>query len=296
MRPIRISVSIRMTVFLAGASTVIGFGVLCAAQHSLLRSAGLTSLLGIGYSLLGAFVILPPLMEYRLRAREEDKLQKGSIRERVLRRYKNLEAYPRLFARYKMKFDPMFAELPRLLASCKGIQNVMDIGCGYGVPGTWMLERFPGSRVTGIDPKAGRVRVASLVVGKSGEVTTGAAPDIPVVSQPVNLAIMLDMVHFLCDDELKLTFKKLYDRIQPGGRLLLRAAVPPNDRFSWAWRLENFRLRLNQTKPFYRHPEDIESMLIHANFIIERIEASGTKGELVWFSASKRLIDETHGI
>jgi predicted RND superfamily exporter protein len=49
---------------LASTSTLIGFGVLCLAEHALLRSAGITSLLGIGYSLTGAFVLLPPLLKH----------------------------------------------------------------------------------------------------------------------------------------------------------------------------------------------------------------------------------------
>jgi uncharacterized protein len=283
---------IRMTVFLAGASTIIGFGVLCTAQHSLLRSAGLTSVFGIGYSLIGAFVILPPLLEYRLRTRQEDRPQPDRIQDRILWRYKNLEAYPRLFARFKMQFDSMFAELPRLLASCGGIRHMMDIGCGYGVPAAWLLERFPGARITGFDPDAGRVRVAARVVGESGAVTTGRAPNIPDVSQPVNLAMMLDMVHFLSDDDLKLTFKQLYDRINPGGRLILRAAVPPTGHGSWAWRLENLRLKFNQIHPCHRSAENIKALLIQAGFEIEQIEASGTKGELVWLFASKKSPDE----
>lgn len=55
---------IKMAVVMAAASTLIGFGVLCGAEHNLLRSAGLTSLLGIGYALLGAFMLLPPLLKY----------------------------------------------------------------------------------------------------------------------------------------------------------------------------------------------------------------------------------------
>ena len=283
---------IRMTVFLAGASTMIGFGVLCTAQHALLRSAGFTSLFGIGYSLIGAFVILPPLMEYRLRTRKEERPQSGRIQDRVLWHYKNLEAYPRLFARFKMRLDPMFAELPRLLDSCEGIRHIMDIGCGYGVPAAWLLERFPRAGVTGIDPDAGRVRVAARVVAERGAVTAEGAPNIPVVSQPVDLAIMLDMVHFLNHDGLKLTFKKLYDRIRPGGRLILRAAVPPTGRASWGWRLENFRLKLNHIEPCYRSTENIKALLNQTDFQVEQIESSGTGEELVWFIASKNLPDE----
>lgn len=46
---------IKLTVMLAAASTLIGFGVLCFAEHTLLRSAGVTFFLGIGYSLIGAW-------------------------------------------------------------------------------------------------------------------------------------------------------------------------------------------------------------------------------------------------
>ena len=181
----------------------------------------------------------------------------------------------------------MFAELPHLLDSIEGIHHMMDIGCGYGVPAAWLLERFPGARVTGIDPDAGRVRVAARVLGESGVVTTGGAPNIPVVSQAVDLAIMLDMVHYLSDDWLKRTFERLYDRIKPGGRLILRAAVPPTGRTSWAWRLENFRLKLNQIQPCYRSAENIKTVLNQNDFQVEQIEASGTGGELVWFIASR---------
>ena len=53
---------IRSAVLLASLSTMIGFGVMCFAEHSLLSSAGLTSLLGIVFSLSGAFFILPTVL------------------------------------------------------------------------------------------------------------------------------------------------------------------------------------------------------------------------------------------
>ena len=53
---------VRNAVFLAGTSTLIGFGVLALAGHSLLTSIGLCSFLGIGYSMLGAFLLLPTLL------------------------------------------------------------------------------------------------------------------------------------------------------------------------------------------------------------------------------------------
>jgi predicted exporter/trans-aconitate methyltransferase len=283
---------IRMTVFLAGASTIIGFGVLCSAQHSLLRSAGITSLFGIGYSLVGAFFILPPLLKHRLRTRKEDDRQSGSIRDRVLRRYRNLEAYPRLFARFKMHFDPMFTELPPFLDSLNDIQTILDIGCGYGVQTAWLLERFPGAKVVGIDPDAGRVRVAARVAGWRASIKPGSAPDIPAVSLPADLVIMLDMVHYLNDEALRLTFKNLYDRLKSGRQLIIRASIPPTRQTPWVWWLENFKLRINQTPSYYRSAETLQTMLVETDFIVDQTKPSGANGELVWFIVTKKMSNE----
>jgi len=279
---------IRMTVFLAGASTIIGFGVLCSAQHSLLRSAGITSLLGIGYSLVGAFIILPPILKHRLRTWEEDGHQGRNIRDRVLRRYKNLEAYPRLFARFKMHFDPMFTELPPFLDALKDIQTIMDIGCGYGIQTAWLLERFPGAKVVGIDPDAARVRVAARIAGRRASIKSGSAPDIPAVSRPPDLAMMLDIVHYLNDEALWLTFKNLYDCLKNGRQLIIRASIPPTRPTPWVWWLENFKLKLNQTPSYYRSAKTLQTMLVETNFIVDQTKPSGTHGELVWLIVTKK--------
>jgi SAM-dependent methyltransferase len=268
---------IRMTVFLAGASTIIGFGVLCTAQHSLLRSAGITSLLGIGYSLIGAFIILPPLLKYRLRTRQEDKPKQGRIQDRVLWRYKNLEAYPRLFARFKMHFDPMFSE---------------DIGCGYGVQTAWLLERFQKANVVGIDPDADRVRIAARVAGRRASIKSGSAPDIPAVSQPADLVIMLDITHYLNDEALRLTFKNIYDRLAHGRQLIIRASIPPTRPTPWVWWFENFKLKLNQTPSYYRGAETLQTMLVEADFNVDQAKSSGAHGELVWLMVTKKKSNE----
>ncbi len=106
---------IRQAMFLAGATTLIGFGVLAFARHAVLKSIGLTSLLGIAYSLVGAFLIVPPLVKRALVpvALPPETLEAGSPRhtERTLLRYRHIEATPRLFARWKIRLDPMFPRL-----------------------------------------------------------------------------------------------------------------------------------------------------------------------------------------
>lgn len=279
---------IRLTVFMGSTSTIIGFGVLCSAEHSLLRSAGITSLIGISYSLIGAFIILPPVLDYRFKPRKVDNHTPKNPKDRVLRRYKNLEAYPRLFARFKMFFDPMFSELPRLLKNRNGNYTIIDIGCGYGVPACWLLECFPEATVYGIDPDYRRTRIASMAVGKRGVIANGCAPEIPAVSEPVDLAIMLDILHYLKDDILKLTLQKLYNNLRSGGYLIIRASIPPKRQFPWIWWLENLKLRLLRTPSYYRSVEEIKTAILTTGFTIEQIESSGSKGELVWFVVKTR--------
>ena len=274
---------IRLTVFMASASTIIGFGVLCFAEHSLLRSAGITSLISISYSLIGAFIILPPVLDYRFKSIKEDNFTPTNPRDRVLRHYKNMVAYPRLFARLKMFFDPMFSELPRLIKSLDGIKTIVDIGCGYGVPACWLLERFPGSKIYGIDPDTERIRIASMVVGKRGVITQGRAPDMPMVEEPVDLAIMLDILHYLNDDVLKMTLNNLYNKLRTGSCLIIRASIPPERRFPWVWWLENFKFRLLRMPSYYRSVEQIKKVIVQTGFKIEQTEPSGTNGELAWF-------------
>jgi cyclopropane fatty-acyl-phospholipid synthase-like methyltransferase len=146
-----------------------------------------------------------------------------------------------------------------------------------------LLERFPGSKIYGIDPDTERIRIASMVVGKRGVITYGRAPDMPMVEEPVDLAIMLDILHYLKDDVLEMTLNKLYNKLRTGSCLIIRASIPPERRFPWVWWLENFKFRLLRMPSYYRSVEQIKKVIVQVGFKIEQTEPSGTNGELAWF-------------
>ncbi|MGD9248616.1 MAG: MMPL family transporter, partial [Desulfobacteraceae bacterium] len=234
---------IRMAVLMASLSTLIGFGVLCGAEHTLLRSAGLTSLMGIGFSMVGAFLILPPLLKHRFRPPTGDISTPANTDAPVLARYRNLEPYPRYFARFKLKTDPLFEELRTLLPPPdETIRTVVDIGTGYGVPTCWLLQHYPEAAVWGIEPDPGRVRVANLALGENGSVEQGLAPRVPKVPHAADAALMLDMCHFLDDDDFQLTLSRLNQKLRQGGFLIIRAVLPPRRPLSWSWRLDRLRM------------------------------------------------------
>ncbi|MBI5592082.1 MAG: class I SAM-dependent methyltransferase [Deltaproteobacteria bacterium] len=202
-------------------------------------------------------------------------------------------AYQRLFARFKMRLDPMFSELPSLLSN-PDIRTVADIGCGYGVPACWVLERFPDAMVYGIDPNPKRVRVASRAVGKRGFIAASGAPDIPKTPGPVDMAMILDIIHFLDDDQFRLTLKRLSVVLGQKGRLIIRATLPPAYRFPWVWWMEKIKYKEAGIPCYYRNFDEIETIIRQAGFDIELSAPSGSKGDLVWFILSEAKVS-LHG-
>ncbi|MCU0597245.1 MAG: hypothetical protein MUC98_17520, partial [Desulfobacterota bacterium] len=147
----------RVTVMLCGLTTLVGFGSLLFAQHAVLRDAGISTFLGIFYSMAGAFWMVPPLLRrmYSARPAPAPRVRAGSKQHTrsTLRRYRHLEAFPRLFARFKILLDPMF---PRLADFVKPGWKVLDVGCGYGVPAAWLLTLHPDLSFSACEPVAER--------------------------------------------------------------------------------------------------------------------------------------------
>jgi SAM-dependent methyltransferase len=208
----------------------------------------------------------------------------GDTAARVRWRYRGLEGYPRLFARFKLQYDPLFTEIRPLLPEPEGIETILDIGTGYGVPANWLAERFTGAKVYGLEPLEDRVRVASLTLGDRGSIHQGGAPEIPAAPQKAQLATMLDMTHYLSDRKLNLTLARLRDALTPEGRLLIRSVIPPSRRpWPLLFRWEDFKLRRQGFRAHYRSLSALERRFTGSGFRIHCQAPSGTKGELAWF-------------
>jgi predicted O-methyltransferase YrrM len=193
-----------------------------------------------------------------------------------------MEAYPRLFARFKIILDPMF---PRLAEFVREAEIIIDVGTGYGVPAVWLLELFPRAQVYGIEPDRKRVRFASRAIGKRGTVEIGRAPDIPDVPGMADTALLLDMIHLITDDALRLTLQRLHGKLCSDGSLIVRAMVPSGKRIACARWIETARIRLQKATPYFRSKEDILTIMAQAGFEITRTEISSPGKEEWWFVA-----------
>jgi predicted exporter len=273
---------IRSAVVMSAFSTLIGFGVMAGAQHAVLQSAGIAGALGIGYSLLGAFLILPPLLRWRF----ETPLRlppSAGLAQRLRARYRRMEPNARMFARFKLQLDPMFRELPDQLAGFAAPPRVLiDIGTGYGVPACWLAETFPGVHIYGIEPSADRVRVATQALGADGTVARGAAPDLPPAPPGADGAFMLDMLHYLNADALALTLSGLHARLAAGAPLIIRAVMRPTRRRPWSFRVDQLKNKLKGLPTSFRPVEALCAILATHGFEVEKTAPSGTNGELLW--------------
>ncbi len=88
------------------------------------------------------------------------------------------------------------------------------------------------------------------------------------------------------DEELSLTLKRIHDSLHEGGRLIVRAAVPPlKNGYSMLWRLETFKMKIRGIQPHYRSRDRIHEMMTGAGFEIDLVALSGSNDESVWFIA-----------
>ncbi|MDP2852753.1 MAG: MMPL family transporter [Smithellaceae bacterium] len=280
--------TIKFSMFLSACTTLIGFGVLIFADHALLKSIGIVSFLGIGYALIGAYFILPYLMEKIFAPIQypTGPLAIGSKEHlrRTLLRYRHLPGYPRVFARFKMLMDPMFRELDQYV---KNPRRIIDIGCGYGVPATWLLEIYPEAQVFGLEPDEERVLIANRAIGERGRVQGGLAPDLPEVDGPVDYVMMLDMMHLITDEELQLVLRRIYDKLETGGTLLIRATVPSARKVPWKRWIEATRLKITGMRERFRQEKEMAGFMATAGFTVQ-VHTSPTAGvEEKWFVGKK---------
>jgi SAM-dependent methyltransferase len=259
-----------------GAGLVMaGFGILTGTGRELVRTAGWISFLVSAYGLAGTLLILPALLRRRVEASQ-------TAGESIFGRYSNMTPLPRLAIRCRQRRDPVLDELATLVPQQTDMANILDVGCGYGLPACWLAERYPSAIVHGIDPNAERVRVAAMALNERGRVVEGAAPDLPPMDVLVDMAILIDTSHCLQDWELEKTLVRIHERLLPGGRLILRTILPEAAISRWSRYREWFARSGQAHKTAYRNAHELGAILSACGFQVLTCRTSGRKGRRMW--------------
>jgi SAM-dependent methyltransferase len=208
-----------------------------------------------------------------------------TLRERVLLRYQKHSFNAFIFAWCKTRQDPMFNELPELLRGVGDVKNFLDLGCGFGFAGSFLLELFPESEIFAVEPSADRVAVAKLALGDRGHVFRGAAPDFEIATFPARFDAIfaLDMLHYLDDPALDLTLSRLRARLDDGRFLVIRAPMQPAGSGSLIWKLTRIHTTVWKIYVQYRAVEKLKERIERAGFSVVHAQISGKNPELHWF-------------
>ncbi|HWE04697.1 MAG TPA: class I SAM-dependent methyltransferase [Tepidisphaeraceae bacterium] len=213
------------------------------------------------------------------------------VRERVLMRYQGGDFYALVFAWFKIRMDAMFRELPEFVKLTPTPRALLDVGCGFGIAGSWLLETFDGATIYAIDPSRDRVRGAAGAFGDRGRVIQAAAPDFESPQFPTRFdaVFFLDVAHFLPDAGLDLTLRRISARLDHSGVLYLRAPIQPQGKGSLIWRIDGIRRKLTGAVANHRSVEQLQRRLEQAAFEIVQMQMSGNNRELWWFIARPSL-------
>ena len=209
------------------------------------------------------------------------------VKARVLNRYRPLPAWPRMFAIGKLRHDNLFDELEEAIALWENPRKIIDIGCGYGLPACWLAERFPNVHIFGCDPDQQRVFFAQRAVADRGDMLVGAAPDLPEqLPNGCDLALFLDMAHYLSDEQARASFSRCRKLLHEHGGLLARFVIRPTTRISFSWHFEDLKTRFRGLATHYRTLDEMRAMATAAGFTETTIQPSAN-ADMFWLVAKR---------
>jgi 2-polyprenyl-6-hydroxyphenyl methylase/3-demethylubiquinone-9 3-methyltransferase len=100
---------------------------------------------------------------------------------------------------------------------------IVDLGCGHGHFCLALAEAAPERRVVGVDPAMHKLSVAATVAGRAPNVyfVGGSALSNPVPG-PCQAVLLVDILYLLSRAQQEQVLRDCYDRLAPGGTLLLK--------------------------------------------------------------------------
>jgi len=195
-------------------------------------------------------------------------------------RYRGLGLEPYVFAWVKLRTDPMFRRLVELVGESR---HLLDLGAGYGVPAVWLLAHQGELTVTAVESDPMRARVAEWAIGARGSVHRSRLPKLPLPAAPIDRVLLLDVLHYLGDEELRQVLAGVRQRLEPGGMLLIRDTVPSPKRLPWERWIEGWRLGRRGLAVRFRSAAELGVALEQAGYLVTMETTPGR--EETWFVA-----------
>jgi trans-aconitate methyltransferase len=188
----------------------------------------------------------------------------------------------------------MAAEVLQALV-VRGLEQVLDVGCGDGRITTEIARRVPDGYVVGVDASSNMIELASRQTGPNLRFEVADARSLPFHHE-FDLVVSFNALHWIHEQDLALA--SIHRSLKPGGTAHLRL-VPMGPRKSIETVLEETRNSPAWSKYFsgFRDPylrlsqEEYCSLARKSAFRIERVQTEskawdfGTRAEFFAFSS-----------
>lgn len=100
----------------------------------------------------------------------------------------------------------------------------------------------------------------------------------------MDAVLLLDMLHYLTNEDLEELLSRLKIMLNSRGRLIIRVTIP-EDKFSFQRWVETTKMRLKGLQPYFRSEDEMSQALNRAGFKLELVESTASGREETWFIA-----------
>lgn len=149
------------------------------------------------------------------------------LRRKVKRLYRYQGIFIEQFVYWKMKKDPMFEWLNRVVPRRA---FVLDLGCGYGPASHWLAYGSNERSFLGIDYDENKIRVAKRSGADHPRVRFETGDILATEYPPSDVVLLLDVLHYWVPEKQQLILNKVARALKPGGCLVLREAAAEDSR------------------------------------------------------------------
>jgi len=200
------------------------------------------------------------------------------LRRKVERLYRYQGIYAEQLAHWKMKLDPIFPFLDRVVPRSGFI---LDLGCGYGFATHWLAQCTDARTFLDVDYDEDKIRTAQRTALENPRIKFEFQNILDFEYPQSDAILLLDVLHYWTPAKQQLILEKARRALRPGGKLILRDGAKAADvahQNVHRWEIFATKLGLNQTREglHFQTLAELESALARAGFAgVEIIREAG---------------------
>jgi 1-acyl-sn-glycerol-3-phosphate acyltransferase len=200
------------------------------------------------------------------------------LRRKVERLYRYQGAFTEKFVHWKMKLDPIFSVLDRVVPR-RGF--ILDLGCGHGIATHWLAHATDQRSFLSVDYDENKIRIAQRTAPGNPRIEFRFG-DIQEFEFPACDAILLlDALHYWTPEKQQQILNRAQRALRLGGKLILREGARSDDPAHQSvhrWEIFATKTGLNQTREglHFQSLAELQAALKLAGFDrVETIKEAG---------------------